>query len=170
MIHTDCIEGSNRNSLKQSILLCLCTLFYSFSYTLYVVYGSFCCDSLLSDYIWRPEKSNITTEEKQFMCLFNSASRRQQIYWHEIPPGLLKVSVQDGDTYRNLFIKKIQAVLIDVLALPLRAANQIYGSIESLKLLVLRNRSFLQDKLAEARSFFPNWDHHIGTALDGACK
>ena len=47
MIHTDCIEGSNRNSLKQSILLCLCTLSYSFSlrfmlYTFFFALTAYC--------------------------------------------------------------------------------------------------------------------------------
>ena len=168
MIHTDCIKDSNRNSLKQSISLCLYYLIVS-------VYAS-CCTwfSLL----WQPIFwLYLETREVKYHY------RRETVYVfiqisHEGTADLLTWDITMASQAIStgwclvivIFYKKIQAVLIDVLALPLRDANQIYGSIESLKLLVLRNRSFLQDKLAEARSFFSNRDHHIGTALDGACK
>ena len=170
MIHTDCIEGSNRNSLKQSILLCLCTLSYSFSlrFMLYTVFFALTAYCLI---VFGDQRSQISLKKRNSLRDYSNQpqedSRFIDMRYHN---GFS--SHQNRIVLRNcnLFYKKIHAVLIDVLALPLRDANQIYGSIERLKLLVLRNRSFLQDKLVEARSFFPNRDHHIGTALDGACN
>ena len=172
MIHTDCIKGSNRNSLKQSILLCLCTLSYSFSlrFMLYTVFIALTAYFLI---VFGDQRSQISLKKRNSLRDYSNQpqgdSRFINMRYHN---GFSSHQYRMVLRNCNLFIKRFKLFLSTCWLSFSGTLIRSYWSIESWKLflLVLRNRSFLQDKLAEARSFFPNRDHHIGTALDGACK